>query len=203
MPRGTGGGATMRRRFRGFSTFGARVFWSVDGDIPSEVRRPLTDMHDSGKHLLRLINDVLDLSKIEAGRMELALGDYSVHDTIAAVRASLGSLAAERAWSSSSPYPTVSRSRTNFPGSGLPLVLELFQEGSKVTGSMRIGGYWGHYGGPVEGRVTGDVFQFSHLSHPIKGEATVDGDEMKGQLVFLGMGEFRLRRVDRSVPTRP
>ena len=91
----------------------------------------------------------------------------------------------------------------NFPGSGVPIVLELTQEGSKVAGSMRIGGYWGHYGGRVEGRVTGDLFQFSHLSHPIKGEATVDGDEMKGQLVFLSVGEFRLRRVDRSVPTRP
>jgi hypothetical protein len=88
-------------------------------------------------------------------------------------------------------------------GTALALVLELTQEGSKVTGSMRIGGYWGQYGGRVEGRVTGDLFQFSHLSHPIKGEATVDGDEMKGQLVWLHVGEFRLRRVDRSVPTRP
>jgi signal transduction histidine kinase len=66
------------------------------GEIPKELRRPLTDIQQSGKHLLRLINDVLDLSKIEAGHMRLALGEYSVADAVAAVRASLGSLAMEK-----------------------------------------------------------------------------------------------------------
>jgi signal transduction histidine kinase len=66
------------------------------GEIPKELRRPLTDIQMSGKHLLRLINDVLDLSKIEAGHMQLALAEYSVPDAVAAVRASLGSLAVEK-----------------------------------------------------------------------------------------------------------
>jgi len=39
---------------------------------------------------------VLDLSKIEAGRMELSLGDYAVEDVVGTVRASLRSLAADR-----------------------------------------------------------------------------------------------------------
>ena len=51
--------------------------------------------------------------------------------------------------------------------------------------------------------MTGDLFQFSQLSNPIKGEATVDGDEMKGQLTWLGAEGFTLRRVERSVPARP
>jgi K+-sensing histidine kinase KdpD len=38
---------------------------------------------------LRLINNVLDLSKIEAGRMELAATDYAVQDIVERVRASL------------------------------------------------------------------------------------------------------------------
>ena len=50
----------------------------------------------NGKHLLRLINDVLDLAKIEAGRMELALREYSVAEIVGSVRASLRSLAAEK-----------------------------------------------------------------------------------------------------------
>jgi signal transduction histidine kinase len=45
---------------------------------------------------LRLINNVLDLSKIEAGRMELSLSDYLVQDTVDRVRASLSSLAAQK-----------------------------------------------------------------------------------------------------------
>jgi signal transduction histidine kinase len=57
---------------------------------------PLAHIHSSGKHLLRLINNVLDLSKIEAGRMELALTDYLVQDTVESVKASLSSLAAQK-----------------------------------------------------------------------------------------------------------
>ena len=66
------------------------------GEIPPEIKEPLADIQTNGKHLLRLINDVLDLSKIEAGRMELALGEYSVHDVVDSARASLRSLATEK-----------------------------------------------------------------------------------------------------------
>jgi signal transduction histidine kinase len=66
------------------------------GEVPAALREPLHDVQFNGKHLLNLINDVLDLSKIEAGRMELALSEYSVQDVIEAVCASLQSLAAEK-----------------------------------------------------------------------------------------------------------
>jgi signal transduction histidine kinase len=66
------------------------------GDVPAALREPLTDIQVNGRHLLRLINDVLDLSKIEAGRMELALGEYSVREVVDIVQVSLRSLAAEK-----------------------------------------------------------------------------------------------------------
>src|SRR5207249_8502379 len=66
------------------------------GDVPAELKEPLADIQTNGKHLLRLINDVLDLSKIEAGRMELVLGEYSVQEVVETVRASLQSLALEK-----------------------------------------------------------------------------------------------------------
>jgi len=72
------------------------VLDEIYGDVPAHLKEPLTDIQTNGKHLLRLINDVLDLSKIEAGRMELVLGEYSVQEVVETVRASLQSLALEK-----------------------------------------------------------------------------------------------------------
>ena len=76
--------------------FNEMILGQIYGEVPADLREPLTDIQHSGKHLLRLINNVLDLSKIEAGRMELALTDYAVQDIVERVRASLQPLAAEK-----------------------------------------------------------------------------------------------------------
>jgi len=76
--------------------FNEMILGQIYGEVPKDMQEPLNDIQTSGKHLLRLINNVLDLAKIEAGRMELALSDYSVHDTVENVRSTLRPLAAEK-----------------------------------------------------------------------------------------------------------
>jgi GAF domain-containing protein/anti-sigma regulatory factor (Ser/Thr protein kinase) len=76
--------------------FNEMILGDVYGEVPGDMKPPLAQMQASGKHLLRLINNVLDLAKIEAGRMELALSDYSVHDTVESVRSALRPLAADK-----------------------------------------------------------------------------------------------------------
>ncbi len=68
----------------------------VYGEVAGELHEPITDIHTNGRHLLKLINDVLDLSKIEAGRMRLSLTEYSVQDLIDSVVSATRSLAAEK-----------------------------------------------------------------------------------------------------------
>ncbi len=52
------------------------------GGLNDTQRQYVEDVQEAGQHLLSLINDILDLSKVEAGRMELALAEVSVVDTL-------------------------------------------------------------------------------------------------------------------------
>jgi len=52
------------------------------GDVNEKQSEYLHDILDSGRHLLSLINDILDLSKIEAGRMELEVSEFDLPQAI-------------------------------------------------------------------------------------------------------------------------
>ncbi len=68
-----------------------------EGQHPHETRlRFLQQIHSSGKHLLGLINDILDLSKIEAGQMELRLQVVSISDMASQVLSIVEPLAAQK-----------------------------------------------------------------------------------------------------------
>ncbi len=68
----------------------------IYGELPPKIAEVLGRIDRSGKHLLGLINDVLDLSKIEAGQLQLALAEYSVQEIVHAVVTQVESLAAEK-----------------------------------------------------------------------------------------------------------
>jgi GAF domain-containing protein len=66
------------------------------GEPSEKMRGILKRLEANGRHLLGLINDVLDLSKIEAGQLVLELSDYSVQDIAQTVRSTLEPLAADK-----------------------------------------------------------------------------------------------------------
>ncbi len=61
----------------------------VVGDLNTKQEEFIRDVRDSGVHLLSLINDVLDISKIEAGRMELHIAETDLAEVVEAAMTTL------------------------------------------------------------------------------------------------------------------
>ena len=70
---------------------------NVYGETPDKMREVLDRIQRNGRHLLGLINDVLDLSKIEAGQLKLSLADYSLKDVVQSVYSAVEALRREAA----------------------------------------------------------------------------------------------------------
>ncbi|HEV2625570.1 MAG TPA: GAF domain-containing protein, partial [Xanthobacteraceae bacterium] len=66
------------------------------GEPSEKMAAVLKRLESNGRHLLGLINDVLDLSKIEAGQLQLDLSDYTVADIAHTVRSTLEPLASDK-----------------------------------------------------------------------------------------------------------
>jgi signal transduction histidine kinase len=63
------------------------------GELPAKAKSTLGRVEANGRHLLGLINDVLDLSKIEAGQLTLSLDDYAIGQVVKTVAATTEPLA--------------------------------------------------------------------------------------------------------------
>ncbi len=68
----------------------------VPGPVNEEQKRCLNDVMSSGRQLLNLINEILDLSKIESGKMELKLGNFSLSAVIESLRSTMTPMIAPR-----------------------------------------------------------------------------------------------------------
>ncbi|BBO15793.1 conserved hypothetical protein [Candidatus Brocadia pituitae] len=68
----------------------------IAGDLNEEQIDFVNDIHSSGSHLLQMINDILDLSKIEAGKMELQYGVFPVPAAIEEVYTIIKGLASKK-----------------------------------------------------------------------------------------------------------
>ena len=62
--------------------FSRVILKGIDGPINETQQQDLSAIYNSGQHLLSLITDILDLSKIEAGKMELQFTDINISDLV-------------------------------------------------------------------------------------------------------------------------
>ncbi|MBK8783984.1 MAG: PAS domain S-box protein [Anaerolineales bacterium] len=76
--------------------FSRVILKGIDGPVTELQQQDLTAIYNSGQHLLGLINDILDLSKIEAGKMELAFDEVNITDIAASVLSTMSGLVKDR-----------------------------------------------------------------------------------------------------------
>jgi signal transduction histidine kinase len=72
------------------------VIDKIYGEVPDKIDDVLRRIERSGRHLLGLINDILDISKMEAGQLTLSLNDYSMKGVVDSVIVAAESLGAEK-----------------------------------------------------------------------------------------------------------
>jgi signal transduction histidine kinase len=86
----------LRTPLNGIQGYTELILDGIYGQVPEKIREVLERVQQSGHRLLGLINAVLDLSKIEAGRLTLSLADYSMPGVVQTVCTAVEPLAAEK-----------------------------------------------------------------------------------------------------------
>ncbi|MFZ0544512.1 MAG: GAF domain-containing protein [Candidatus Promineifilaceae bacterium] len=76
--------------------FSRVILKGIDGPITAEQEEDLTSIHSSGQHLLSLINDILDVARIEAGKMTLAYEYVDVKEMATSVNATVRGLVKDK-----------------------------------------------------------------------------------------------------------
>ena len=112
----------------------------IDGPLTDMQQTDLTSIYNSGQHLLGLINNILDLSKIEAGKMELAIESVNLIDIAKTVMSTAIALVKDKAVKLEQDVPqdlpTVMADQTRVR----QIILNLVSNAAKFTekGSIRL-----------------------------------------------------------------
>ena len=113
--------------------FSRVILKGIDGPINDLQQQDLEAIHHSGQHLLDMINNILDISKIEAGKMELNIEEIEINDVVESVISAARGLVKEKPIRLMSDIPEnlpkVNADRTRVR----QILLNLLQNASKFT----------------------------------------------------------------------
>jgi PAS domain S-box-containing protein len=114
--------------------FSRVILKGIDGPLTEQQAQDLTSIYNSGRHLLELINDILDMSKIEAGKMEMSFEEVDLHDIIRGVMSTAVGLVKDKPAIQlkedlADPLPTVSADATRIR----QVMINLMSNAAKFT----------------------------------------------------------------------
>ncbi|MEK6222241.1 MAG: GAF domain-containing protein, partial [Chloroflexota bacterium] len=113
--------------------FSRVILKGIDGPINELQEQDLGAIHNSGQHLLDMINNILDVSKIEAGKMELSIENMNLDEIISSVMSTIRGLLSDKEImlinNTSDTLPNVMADRTRVR----QVLLNLLQNATKFT----------------------------------------------------------------------
>ncbi|MDO8879616.1 MAG: PAS domain S-box protein [Coriobacteriia bacterium] len=150
--------------------FSGLLVQGLVGPLSEEQQTQIGMIHASGRHLLELVDEVLDLAKIESGRTEVHLDEFDPAAVMAEVATALQPLVAEKGLDLSTEVPDAGVLMLSDPGKLKQILLNLAGNAVKFTDSGRVGLAMQVVDGSVEFRVTdtgpgiaadrlGDIFE--------------------------------------------
>jgi PAS domain S-box-containing protein len=113
--------------------FSRVILKGIDGPISEQQQQDLNAIYNSGQHLLGLINDILDLSKIEAGKMDLAMEEMNIADTINSVMSTAAGLVKDKTVKLKQDLPAKLPTVRGDPMRVRQILLNLMSNASKFT----------------------------------------------------------------------
>jgi PAS domain S-box-containing protein len=90
----------------------------VSGELPGNIKRQLTRIDSNGRHLLTIINEILDITRIEAGKMPMQISEFDLNEIVPEVMTELD--------------PVVTRSKLAVTAKLSPEVPQLISDRQKV-----------------------------------------------------------------------
>jgi len=150
--------------------FSGLLVQGLVGPLSQEQQTQIGMIHASGRHLLELVDEVLDLAKVESGRTEVHLDEFDPAAIVAEVATALQPLAAEKGLDLSTEVSGAGVLMLSDPGKLKQILLNLAGNAVKFTDSGRVGLAMQVCDGSVEFRVTdtgpgiaadrlGDIFE--------------------------------------------
>ena len=113
--------------------FSRVILKGIDGPVSEQQHQDLSAIYNSGQHLLGLINDILDLSKIEAGKMDLAMEEMNIADTINSVMSTAAGLVKDKSVKLKHDLPPNVPSIRGDPMRVRQILLNLISNAAKFT----------------------------------------------------------------------
>ena len=174
--------------------FSRVIIKGIDGALTEQQAQDLTSIYNSGRHLLELINGILDMSKIEAGKMEMVFEEVDLHDIIKGVMSTAVGLVKDKPVITlreeiATPLPTVNADATRVR----QVLINLMSNAAKFTdlGSITL------RAGPVEERDprTGQTARYVQVSVEDTGTGIAEKDMHKLFEAFSQVDASPTRKV--------